>query len=59
VQHEARVRCAEKHLPLNPLVDYGVIRLIEHARTAVAGLVNPSALAWLPDVRQHFKVEAE
>jgi hypothetical protein len=58
-QHEARVRCAKEHLPLNPLVDYGVIRLIENARSAVAGLVNPSALEWLPDVRQHFKVEAE
>ena len=59
VQHETRVRCAEKHLPLNPLVDYGVMRLIEDARAAVAELVNPAALAWLPDVREHFKVTAE
>jgi len=59
VQHETRVRCAEKHLPWNPLVDYGVMRLIEDARTAVAELVNPTALAWLPDVREHFNVAAE
>lgn len=59
VQHETRVRCAEKHLPLNPLADYGSIRLIEEARAAVAELVNSAALGWLPDVRKHFKVAAE
>ena len=59
VQHETRVRCAEEHLPLNPLVDYGAIRLIEDARAAVAELVNPAALAWLPDVREHFNIVAE
>ena len=59
VQHETRVRCAEKHLPLNPLVNYGAIRLIEDARAAVAELVNPAALAWLPDVRENFNIVAE
>lgn len=59
VQHDARVRCAEKHLPLNPLVDYGLLRLIDDARAAVAELVNPAALAWLPDVREHCDIAAE
>jgi hypothetical protein len=56
VQHETRVRCAEKCLPANPLADYGVTRMIDDAREALAQLVNPAALAWLPEVREHFKL---
>ncbi|MSU48759.1 MAG: hypothetical protein EXS37_06685 [Opitutus sp.] len=56
VQHEIRVRCAEKHLPTAPLQDYGIERMITEAREALVQLVHPSALAWLPDVREHFKV---
>ena len=56
VQHQIRIRCAEKWLPRNPLADYGVSRLIDDAREATAQLVNPAALAWLPDVSDHFKV---
>jgi hypothetical protein len=59
VQHETRVRCAEENLPLNPLVDYGITRFIQDARAAVLELVNPTALAWLPDVREHFKLVSE
>lgn len=59
VQHEKRVHCAERYLPLNPLADYGIRRLIEDARAAVSELVNPTALAWLPDVRRHFRLAAE
>jgi hypothetical protein len=59
VQHETRVRCAEEHLPLNPLADYGVTRLIEDARAAVAELVNPATLSSLPNVREHFRIAAE
>jgi hypothetical protein len=59
VQHQARVRCAERHLPMNPLADFGVLRLIADAREALAQLVNPASLAWLPDVREHFKVSGE
>ncbi len=55
VQHGIRVRCAELHLPENPLLDYGLNRMIDEAREAVAGLVNPAGLAWLPDVREHFR----
>ena len=54
--HEVRVRCAEQHLPINPLRDYGVERMIRDAREALAQLVHPAALEWLPDVREHFKV---
>jgi hypothetical protein len=59
VQHQARVRCAERHLPMNPLADFGVHRLIAEARKALTQLVNPAALAWLPDVQNHFKVMGE
>ena len=56
LQHETRVRCAEEYLPANPLADYGVGRMIDDAREALAQLVNPAALAWLPEVRKHFKL---
>ncbi len=54
IQHELRVRCAEKHLPANPIRDHGVTRMIAEAREALAQLINPAAMAWLPDVREHF-----
>jgi hypothetical protein len=53
-QHELRVRCAENHLPMNPLQDYGIEQMIAEAREALGQMVQPSALAWLPDVREHF-----
>ena len=56
VQHAIRVRCAESHLPTAPLQDHGIERMIEEAREAVAQIVHPSALAWLPDVREHFRM---
>lgn len=56
VQHEMRIRCAEKRLPMDPLAEYGVGRMITEARDAVAQLVNPSALKWLPDVSGHFRL---
>ncbi len=55
-QHETRVGCAERYLPVNPLADYGVERMIAEARESLARLVNPSASRWLPDVREHFKI---
>ena len=55
-QHQMRVRCAEKHLPVNPVAEYGVARLVDDARASLAQLVNPAALAWLPEVREHFMV---
>jgi len=55
IQHATRISCAEKYLPLNPLADYGVKRMIEEAKQALAQLVNPAALEWLPEVQDHFK----
>jgi hypothetical protein len=57
-QHEIRVRCAEKHLPTNPLGDYGIERMIVEAQEALREMVQPAALAWLPDVREQFKLVA-
>ena len=55
-QHEIRVRCAENHLPTNPLHDYGIDQMISDARAALGEMVQPSTLAWLPDVCEQFKV---
>jgi hypothetical protein len=57
-QHDLRVRCAEKYLPVSPLRDYGVTRMITEARANLAQIANPAALAWLPDVREHFRLAA-
>jgi hypothetical protein len=53
-QHEARITCAEKTLAQNPLITYGVQRLIEEARSATAALVQSELLQWLPNVRPYF-----
>jgi len=58
VQHALRVRCAEKYLPMNPLRDYGIARMISEAREAVAQIIHPAAMAWLPEVREHFRLVA-
>ena len=50
-QHDLRVRFAEKNLPVSPMHDYGVTRMIAEARATLAQIVNPAAMAWLPDVR--------
>jgi hypothetical protein len=55
MHHEVRVQCAEQHLPLNPLRDYGLDRMLASAREALAPLVHPAALEWLPDVREYFR----
>ncbi len=57
-QHDLRVRCAAKHLPLNPLRDYGVTRMISEARKSLAQIIHPAAMAWLPDVSEHFRLAA-
>jgi len=57
-QHGLRVRCAERHLPLNPLHDYGIPRMILEAREALAQIIQPAAMAWLPNVSEHFNLSA-
>ena len=41
---------------MHPLRDYGITRMISEAQAALAQIINPAALAWLPNVRQHFKL---
>jgi len=57
-QHELRVRLAEKYLPQNPMRDYGIARMISETREALSQIINPTAMAWLPDVREHFRLLA-
>jgi hypothetical protein len=45
VLHAVRVRWAEECLPLNPLADYSLERMIADAHAALAQIVHPSALA--------------
>ncbi len=59
VQHRKRVQCAENYLPISPLAEYGVSRLISDAREGLAQLVNPASLGWLPNVGEHFKLAKE
>ena len=54
VQHEARVRCAEQHLPINPLVPYGFERLQTEALDGVRDL-GDKFLGLLPDVHENFE----
>src|ERR1035437_5780332 len=53
-QHLARVEYAERLLPVNPLRQYGLERLVAEAQAQAARFVLPGALAWLPDVRGCF-----
>ena len=46
----------EKHLPTNPMRDYGITRIISEAQEAVAQIINPAAMRWLPNVREHFRL---
>lgn len=54
--HELRVDCALKHLPMNPLKTYGLCKMVEESRSSLTetGLLSPEALTWLPDVMIYF-----
>ena len=54
VQHAARVEHAEQLLPVNPLRDYGLERLVTEARAQAARFVPSEAIQWLPDARGNF-----
>jgi len=54
VQHQARVRCAEQNLPINPLAAYGFENLLSEALDSVRGL-GEKWLRLLPDVRENFE----
>jgi len=55
--HALRVDCAARHLPLNPLKDYGLQKYFEEARTRLIALslIPEVALTWLPDVAKYFE----
>jgi hypothetical protein len=55
--HGLRVDCATRHLPLNPLKDYGLQKYFEEARTRLIALslIPEVALTWLPDVAKYFE----
>ncbi len=56
-EHTVRVACASRHLPANPLKEYGVDKYISEARAALvdSGLIPESGLTWLPEVRSYFR----
>lgn len=54
--HQVRLQCAEVHLAVSPLRDYGIDRLIDEARHEAihkSGLIAEAA-QWLPDVKENF-----
>jgi hypothetical protein len=53
-QHLVRVEHAERLLPVNPLRQHGLERLIDQARAQAVRFVPAGALKWLPDVRGCF-----
>lgn len=53
-QHLVRVEHAERLLPVNPLRQHGLERLIAEAQAQAARFVPTGALEWLPDVRGCF-----
>jgi hypothetical protein len=56
-EHAVRIDCAGRHLPMNPLRDYGLQRYLDETREGLvaSGLVPQNALSWLPDVMVYFK----
>lgn len=54
--HALRIDCATRHLPPNPLKDYGIQKYIEDAKASLfnIGLLSENALTWLPDVMVYF-----
>jgi hypothetical protein len=55
--HDLRMDCAARHLPPNPLKDYGLERYLSEARSFLteSQLIPESALTWLPDVMIYFE----
>ena len=52
--HELRVECASNHLPIQPLREYGLDRMVAEARANVSVTVGPDVLEWLPAAENHF-----
>lgn len=54
--HELRLRCAEEHLPVAPLQDHGLERLVQESRRSLVetGLIPETALGWLPESPDWF-----
>lgn len=59
VQHETRVRHAERLLPVSPLRQFGIDRLIGEAQQQAARFLPPGALQWLPNATECFKFLAD
>jgi len=56
LQHEIRIGCAEKHLPLRPLGAAEFAEMISEAREATLSLIHPSLEEWLPDIRENYRI---
>ncbi len=59
VQHHVRLEHAEQLLPVSPLRQYGIQRLIDEAQAQAARFLPPGALVWLPDAGKCFSLLAE
>jgi hypothetical protein len=54
--HAVRIDCATRHLPDNPLKEYGLDKYLDETKAGLvaSGLIPESALTWLPEVRSCF-----
>lgn len=51
--HEIRVACALRHLPWQPLRDYGIERMIREAKADVAATIHEDVGEWRPPAEHH------
>jgi hypothetical protein len=52
--HPLRIECARVHLPVQPLRDYGLGRMVAEVRQTVSVTVGPDVLDWLPAAEENF-----
>ena len=52
--HTIRINAALQHLPMRPLRDYGLEKMVLKARENVALQMAPSVLDWLPCASRNF-----
>jgi hypothetical protein len=58
VQHQVRLEHAGQLLPVSPVRQYGIERLIDEAQARAARFLPPGALRWLPDAGRCFSLLA-
>ena len=53
--HAIRVECAQVHLPLNPMREFGLGRMVQEAQAKACATISPDVVEWLPTAERHFE----